>query len=212
MKQEPKMLAVIFHCTDMFADLCNQLNKFLMRQNFSGNVPADHGGYTVYFFYSHSRGWSPYWVYSARRPLLAYCTCPGWLWWWRIWWNEDWQGNPKYSVKICSSATLSTTNPTWPDSGSNPGRRGGKPATNRLSYGAATTRSKSWTIFDRSKAGIMVSNPTWGMDIFVRLFCLCCPVCRQRPWNGLITRPRSPAVCLKKRLWNWRRGQGLTKL
>jgi hypothetical protein len=28
-------------------------------------------------------------------------------------------------------------NPTWPDPGFNPGRRGGKPATNRLSYGAA---------------------------------------------------------------------------
>jgi hypothetical protein len=33
---------------------------------------------------------------------------------------------------------LSTTNPTWPDQGSNPGRRGGKPATNRMSYGAAS--------------------------------------------------------------------------
>jgi hypothetical protein len=28
-------------------------------------------------------------------------------------------------------------NPTWPDPGLNPGRGGGKPATNRLSYGAA---------------------------------------------------------------------------
>jgi hypothetical protein len=28
-------------------------------------------------------------------------------------------------------------NPTWQDPGWNPGRRGGKPATNRLSYGAA---------------------------------------------------------------------------
>jgi hypothetical protein len=28
-------------------------------------------------------------------------------------------------------------NPTWPDPGLNPGRRNGKPATNRLSYGAA---------------------------------------------------------------------------
>jgi hypothetical protein len=28
-------------------------------------------------------------------------------------------------------------NPTWPDPGLNPGRRGGKPATNRLRYGAA---------------------------------------------------------------------------
>jgi hypothetical protein len=27
-------------------------------------------------------------------------------------------------------------NPTWPNPGLNPGRRGGKPATNRLSYGA----------------------------------------------------------------------------
>jgi hypothetical protein len=28
-------------------------------------------------------------------------------------------------------------NPTWPDPDLKPGRRGGKPATNRLSYGAA---------------------------------------------------------------------------
>jgi hypothetical protein len=28
-------------------------------------------------------------------------------------------------------------NPTWPDPGLNPGRRGGKPATNRLNYGEA---------------------------------------------------------------------------
>jgi hypothetical protein len=38
------------------------------------------------------------------------------------------------------SATLSTINPTWPDLGSKPGRRGGKPATNRLSYGTAYIR------------------------------------------------------------------------
>jgi hypothetical protein len=68
--------------------------------------------------------------------LLAYCTCPGWLWGWRIWWNE-WQGKPKYSEKTYPGATLSTTNPTWPHPGLNPGRRGGKPATNRFSHGAA---------------------------------------------------------------------------
>jgi hypothetical protein len=51
--------------------------------------------------------------------LLAYCTCPGWLWRWRIWWNE-WQGKPKYSKKTCPDATLSTTNPAWPDLGLNP--------------------------------------------------------------------------------------------
>jgi hypothetical protein len=50
-------------------------------------------------------------------------------------WNENWQRKPKYSEKTFPTATLSTTNPTWPDLGSNPGRLGGKPATNRLSYG-----------------------------------------------------------------------------
>jgi hypothetical protein len=63
-----------------------------------------------------------------------------WGWLWRNWWNDDWQGKPKYSEKTCSRATLSTTNPTWPDLGSNPGRHGGKPATNRLSYGAASSK------------------------------------------------------------------------
>jgi hypothetical protein len=53
----------------------------------------------------------------------------------RNWWN-DLQGKPKYSEKICPSAVLPTTNSTCcPDA--NPGRRGGKPATNRLSYGTA---------------------------------------------------------------------------
>jgi hypothetical protein len=46
---------------------------------------------------------------------LAYCTGPGWLWWWRNCWNDDWRGKPKYSEKSCPSAALSTTNPTWPD-------------------------------------------------------------------------------------------------
>jgi hypothetical protein len=39
--------------------------------------------------------------------------------------------------KTCPSATLSTSNPTWTDPGSNPGLRGKRPATNRLSHGTA---------------------------------------------------------------------------
>jgi hypothetical protein len=96
---------------------------------------------------------------------MAYCTCPGWLWWWRILWNEDWQGKPKYSEKTCPSATLSTTNPTWPDPGSNPGRRGGKSATNPLSYGAANLGT-SWRRYtshsDRLKAG---TDPQYLLNI-----------------------------------------------
>jgi hypothetical protein len=46
-----------------------------------------------------------------------------WRWMWNSRWNHNWQWKPKYSEKTCPSATLSTTNPTWPDLGSNPGRR-----------------------------------------------------------------------------------------
>jgi hypothetical protein len=94
--------------------------------------------WTLIFFNSHSGGWSPAGSTRHVGHWMACCTCPGWLWWWRIWWNEDWQGKPKYFEKTCPGAILSTTNPTWP----NPGRRGGKPATNCLSYGAA----RVWTV------------------------------------------------------------------
>ena len=36
--------------------------------------------------------------------------------------------------KTCPSATLSTTNHTWTDPGSNPDLRGGRPATNPVSF------------------------------------------------------------------------------
>jgi hypothetical protein len=75
------------------------------------------------------------WVHSALRPPVAYCASPGWLWCWRNWWN-DWLGKPKYSEKTCPSAALSSTKPTCcPDAKT--GRRGGKPASNCLSYGTA---------------------------------------------------------------------------
>jgi hypothetical protein len=48
----------------------------------------------------------------------------------------------KYWEKTCPSATLFTTNPTWSDLGSNPGRRGGKPVANRLSCGTANSSYK----------------------------------------------------------------------
>jgi hypothetical protein len=45
--------------------------------------------------------------------------------------NQNTRGKPYLS------ATLYTTNPTWTDLGSNPGLRGEKPATNRLSNDTA---------------------------------------------------------------------------
>jgi hypothetical protein len=56
------------------------------------------------------------WVHS-----LAYVPASDDGWWWLEQWN-DWQGKPKYSEETCPSAALSTTNPTWPDLGSNASR------------------------------------------------------------------------------------------
>jgi hypothetical protein len=52
-------------------------------------------------------------------------------------WNEIDRGKPTTRKKTCPSATLSTTNPTWTDPGSNPGLRSERPETNRLSHGTA---------------------------------------------------------------------------
>jgi hypothetical protein len=82
------------------------------------------------------------WGGLRLRPLGTSATiwpivpAPDDRWWvWSSRWNENWQGKPKYSEKTYPSATLSTTNPTWPDLGSILGRCGGKLVTNRLSYG-----------------------------------------------------------------------------
>jgi hypothetical protein len=42
-------------------------------------------------------------------------------------------------------------------------------------------QSKAWTAFSRSDAGIVVLNPTQGMDVwcvYEFILCLCCPVFR----------------------------------
>jgi hypothetical protein len=84
---------------------------------------------------------SPLGTSGANWPIVP---APEDKWWmWSSWWNENWQGKPKYSEKTCPSAILSTTNPTWPDLSWNPGHRCGKPATNRLSYVTATILSKT---------------------------------------------------------------------
>jgi hypothetical protein len=45
-------------------------------------------------------------------------------------------------------------------------------------------RSKAWTVFAHSNAGIVVSNLTWGIDVCVRLFCVYAVLCVR---SGLAT-------------------------
>jgi hypothetical protein len=108
---------------------CRTANSFVLVNFQSSNL--------LIFFIASGLGLSP--LHCGHFWPIVPAPDDKWGWLWSNWWNEDWQGKPKYSEKICPSATLSTTNTTWPDPGSNPGRRGGKPATNCLSYGAAST-------------------------------------------------------------------------
>jgi hypothetical protein len=45
-------------------------------------------------------------------------------------------------------------------------------------------QSTAWTVFGRSNTGIVCLNPTRGMDVCVRLFCVCVVLCVGR---GLAT-------------------------
>jgi hypothetical protein len=110
-------------------------------------------------------------------------------WWW-VWssrWNENWQGKTKYSEKTCPSATLSTTIPTWPDLGSNPGRRGGKPATNRLSYGTALLRNVCSHLQDytgsQPRRRHSVHSSPWNPQNLLKLSLL---ITQTRKWTMLL--------------------------
>jgi hypothetical protein len=59
----------------------------------------------------------------------------------------------------------------------------------------------------RSNAGIVGSNPTRGMDVCVRLFCVCAVLC---VGSGLTTgwSPVQGVLRTVYGLWNWKSGQG----
>jgi hypothetical protein len=90
-----------------------------------------------FFLFCHGVRLSPLGTASTVWPIVP-ALDDRWWWMWSNRWNTNWQGKPKYSEKTCPSATLSTTNPTWTDPGSNPARSGRKPATNSLSYGTTS--------------------------------------------------------------------------
>jgi hypothetical protein len=108
-------------------------------------VFPSHWGFLLPIWYScewfflnwYSGGVESNWVHSTVRPLLGLLCQPqvimmeklvAWL-----------AGETEVLGETCPSAALSTTNPTC-CLDANPGRCGGKPATNRLSYRTALLR------------------------------------------------------------------------
>jgi hypothetical protein len=98
---------------------------------------------------------TPQQMLRTHRSLKACCAT---LWWrWLVLfsfflvmeprWNEIDRENRSTGGKTCPSVTLSTTNPTWNDPGSNSGLRCERPATNRLRHGTAFP----WSIKNTSK-------------------------------------------------------------
>jgi hypothetical protein len=68
-------------------------------------------------------------------------------------------------------------------------------------------RSKVWTVFARSNAGNVCSNPIQGMDVCVRLVCVCAVVCvGSNLVTGWSPSKESYGLCIK--LCNWKGGQG----
>jgi hypothetical protein len=115
------------------------------RQKCSGTTPTEclkysltKNVYTVSLFFLVLWGGvrlSPLGTSATNWPIVL---APDDRWAQSISWNENWQGKPNYSEETSPNAILSTTNPIWLDLGSNPGRRGGNPTINSLSFGMAT--------------------------------------------------------------------------
>jgi hypothetical protein len=150
-KTVPVTLTFEFWECDLASEVtsCHNLSKTSLRDESSSDIEV--GCYVkirkfYYYYYYHYYYIITYYYWWGETESTWYCghywpvipdTDDRWWWSWSNWWNEDWRGKLKYSEKTCPRTTLSTTNPTWPEPGSNRGRRCGKSATNRLSYGAA---------------------------------------------------------------------------
>jgi hypothetical protein len=140
----------------------------------------------------------------------------------------DLAGETVLHGKTCPGTTLSTTNPTRPDLGSNPGRRGGKPATNRLRLWHARasgllTSLWRWLQLTVFSSPIIRSNTNmFRMSKFFRTPKFQqCDTARSmqcaRPWNSPVFRhvlkrgnggslALWPVICLQKGTVSYRAG------
>jgi hypothetical protein len=67
-----------------------------------------------------------------------------------------------------------------------------------------SARSKAWTVFARPNTGIVGSNPTWGMDVNIRLFYVCAVLCMQVAALRRADSPPKESYQLCVGLRNWK--------
>jgi hypothetical protein len=101
----------------------------------------------VFVFYFLQWGETEFTWYVGQ--YLAYCTSSGL------------RRSARSSEETCHSVSFLTINPTLFDLRSNPGRHGGKPATNRVKYGTA----QLWSTSSRSVEQVWTEI---GVDIRVQ--------------------------------------------
>jgi hypothetical protein len=80
---------------------------------------------------------------------------------WSSWWNEDWQGKPKYSEKTCPSATLSTIKSHMT-----------RPRLERWTAAVGSQRLTAWAMVQPNPHPILTWLPTaggWNADPDVSL-------------------------------------------
>jgi hypothetical protein len=62
-------------------------------------------------------------------------------------------------------------------------------------------QSKAWTVFARLNTGVVGSNPTRGMDVCVRLFCVCVLCVGSGLAAGWSPSKESYRLCIGLRIW-----------
>ena len=122
-------------------------------------------------------------VLRSRSFVLLVRARPRWR---RVWSTAAMTDGEKQNClyRACPTSTVFTTNITWTDMGSNPGLRGGRPATDHLSHGMAVTRPRRTA----AQHGASIPNCSTARRVYTELQHSTARLYRTHRYNLLGTR------------------------